>query len=330
MNTSISYKQLIFVCHYKDDITEIAKDLTFRNYASIMHDAAIHTLESILYLPITYERAIINDLTPWIKAGITYFNICHVFSVELSENCVNETTLNNTYYLALARFEIAAMYNIEKFQNKLIEMFTSVLFKEKFSVEMNLRLSNYISTYHGFTSIDIEIIDAEKNNIMFSTTTTMDLKMSVTHPDIMRVTTDVSLASISRNWLIVTGVILTISCIISICGCIICYRKHKDLRVDTFKDGIQRSIQLQGQRYNGEEIEINQHRDDILFEQREREEFKHDHDYTRSDDEETQATSNHQVLNVPRNGSLEPDFPEHRITIHRRNVANNFVNSFRE
>ena len=168
-----------FFCNYDDDLTEISKGLSFRDYGAIMTEAVIYAVELSLFLPVAFENVISNELTPWIRAGITDFSICHIFDVELNNDCPSYTKNNDNGYIAIGTFEIAAKQNLNKYKSKLFNILRSNDFLDSFTDQMNIKLGNLtgrrrrrLSSYNEFEALQIEVIDPFGTTTTTTTTTT--------------------------------------------------------------------------------------------------------------------------------------------------------------
>ena len=111
-----------------------------------MIQSIIYSAELSLFLPIHYENTVSNELTPWIRAGVTNSSICHIFDVDLDNNCpsyVLSNSASTSQYIAIGLFQIAALKKINKYKTKLSEILTSNNFLNTFNKQMNIKLSNY-------------------------------------------------------------------------------------------------------------------------------------------------------------------------------------------
>ena len=142
-----------------------------------MAKVMLHSAELVFLQPIVYDKASINPLAPWRRAGITDFAICNVFNVPLDDSCpeYGNVTSNGgeSQYFAIGTFEIAAIENMNAYTNKIMEIFTSDAFIDKFTQQMNEQINNYtlngserrirrrqlLSQYNGFSAISVHIIE---------------------------------------------------------------------------------------------------------------------------------------------------------------------------
>ena len=144
--------------------------MSFQDYASVLNEVIVYSAELVFFQPISINNTNTctdrSEYTPWIRAGITDFSICHVFDVEIFTPCPSyeETTSGDDIYIASGSFEIAAIQSVELYKQEMIDILGSNKFIDTFTEQMNIRLSNYTSrrrleTWTGFSAIDVAVID---------------------------------------------------------------------------------------------------------------------------------------------------------------------------
>ena len=273
----MQYVELNFVCIYNEDVSEIHKHLSFRQYASIMEDIMIYSAELVFFQPILYEDAtscaliLQNELTPWKRAGITDFNICHVFDFDITTSCPKYAELVNydQEYFAIGSFEIAALQQMDEYKDKIIQIFTSTEFINIFTQQMNIILSNY-TTYNSFVGIEFMIMD-EFNTTTRSPTSTRynNIPSTTLSADSKENNNDSSNQSLSPfTELVIVNLVLMICIIVINVGfCTYYYRKNLNMSKDVKMDIVRpESIDMDKNRVKLEEAVGNIYKKDIGLE----------------------------------------------------------------
>ena len=219
-------------------MSDIIKDLTLKEYAEIMIDAIIIAGKLVYFQPIDYASAITNALTPWRKAGITKFNMCSVFDIEINDICKDYGIPENTEgYIAIGSFTIGAIESVYAFEERLNEILMSDDFKETFTEQMNVKLSNYTSnarrllSYTQFETIEIRIVDplnVTNLNIgaVVETTTTITTTSDQESVGVNNQGRTASDTDSRVNTLI--AIVIIFGIVIIICGIILFYKYRKD------------------------------------------------------------------------------------------------------
>ena len=221
-----SYRQLHFICKYKDNKDFITTYLSLSSYADILKNIILNVIPSFLLHPIEYNETDSKSLATWKRGGIIDFLICNIFDSELGNidfECPSYslTTTEDDTYSAIGIFAIVADEAISSYQDRITEIMISSSFQQKCSENMNERLNNETNngrrllSYDSFDIISVEIIDPQNYTIL-------DEEMLNGGNDNM----DINVV------LLIVGSIMMICIII---GCIIFYLKKRQ-KTETIKE----------------------------------------------------------------------------------------------
>eukprot|EP01083_Nonionella_stella_P144467 451150_1 len=161
-----TYKYLYFVCHYNDDIfTLYGKFMTLFEYAAIMRNVTLWTIEHKSHHSTNYDESDFSQYTAWRKAGVSYFEFCNVFSTSLNDECPTYHPQAN--YIAIARFEIVTDTQIDEYKTHLFDVMSTESFRIKFSQEMNSKLDEMVphADRKSFEAVKIVVIDQEDDEV---------------------------------------------------------------------------------------------------------------------------------------------------------------------
>eukprot|EP01083_Nonionella_stella_P065561 171901_1 len=123
-----TYKYLYFACHYNDDVfTLYGKFMTLFEYAAIMRNVTLWTIEHKSHHSTNYDESDFSQYTAWRKAGVSYFEFCNVFSTSLNDECPTYHPQAN--YIAIARFEIVTDTQIDEYKTHLFDVMSTESFR---------------------------------------------------------------------------------------------------------------------------------------------------------------------------------------------------------
>eukprot|EP01084_Bolivina_argentea_P035300 65494_1 len=155
---------LHFICDYNDDtFTVYGKFVTLFQYAAIMRNVTLSTIADKTHRATNYDETHINKYASWRKAGISYFEFCHVFSISLKDEC--PIYHHQANYIAIAVFEIVADTQINEYRDHLFDIMSTESFRIKLSQNMNLALDKMLSYVDrkNFEAVKITVIDWEND-----------------------------------------------------------------------------------------------------------------------------------------------------------------------
>eukprot|EP01084_Bolivina_argentea_P151959 265158_1 len=168
------YEWLLFICYYNDiNPEDYALYVTLLQYAQIMIEQILDTIEDIQPYSVNYNDGEINTESTWKRGGITDFKMCSIFeNRELDSNCptykISKKNQKKSKYIAKGSFSVITNNNaIDDYKTHIINIITNEDFKNKFNDNMNNALNNVQNIQqrkllqNGFNAILIEVIDTQ-------------------------------------------------------------------------------------------------------------------------------------------------------------------------
>eukprot|EP01083_Nonionella_stella_P253579 872415_1 len=177
---------LFLICKYMDKPTTFyTVYITLSQYAEIMVDTILTSLESVTYHSTDYEDNDIWQYAEWTKAGIVDFKMCKIFNhVDLTDQCMSydhyddilqreDSSDDDGEYTAIAAFGVVSDQELHAYQAYIASQLMSNAFQKAFELNMNKALDDQINANQrrrmtrrnllddtlNFQVISIQIID---------------------------------------------------------------------------------------------------------------------------------------------------------------------------
>eukprot|EP01083_Nonionella_stella_P017205 48101_1 len=143
---TFQYNDLHLICFYNDDeMTEYMKFITLLEYAQIMQNAFLSSIEAVTYRSVHYDEGEINKYAPWRRAGISRCVFCNVLNIGVGDDCpIYDDIIHNSRikseYSAIGVLNIVADHAMDEYRDYLIDIITSDTLKDVFTQNMNTAL----------------------------------------------------------------------------------------------------------------------------------------------------------------------------------------------